>query len=391
MEIITKRIKDIKPYEKNPRKNDAAVEYVANSIREFGFKVPIVIDKDGTIVCGHTRWKAAKKLGMKEVPCIMADDLSPEQIKAFRLADNKVGELAEWDFDFLKEELEDIGEGFDMEDFGFLDDDWFSRKEKDGAARQEGNNEYNEFLDKFEDKKTTDDCYTPDNIYNAVAAWVEKEYGVNQKDFVRPFYPGGDYARYKYPEGCVVCDNPPFSILSEITKFYMEHGIRFFLFAPALTIFNSSSSSFCSICCNVSITYENGAKVSTSFVTNMDEALVKSCPELYHIVKDEDEKNTKSNRELPSYVYPDEVVTSAIVGYLSKYGVTWEARKSDAYFIRCLDEQKEAGKTLFGSGFLLSEKAAAEKAAREKVEAIMWHLSAREREIVKSLGGSHDA
>lgn len=118
MEIINKKLTEIKPYEKNPRRNDEAVEYVANSIKEFGFKVPIVIDKDGTIVAGHTRYKASKKLGLKEVPCIVADDLNEEQIKAFRLADNKVGEIAEWDFDLLDDELDDIFD-IDMGEFGF--------------------------------------------------------------------------------------------------------------------------------------------------------------------------------------------------------------------------------------------------------------------------------
>lgn len=118
MQLIIKKIDEIKPYEKNPRKNEAAVEYVANSIKEFGFKVPIVIDKDGIIVAGHTRHKAAKKLGLLEVPCIVADDLTEEQVKAFRLADNKVSEKAEWDFSLLADELLDI-EGLDMESFGF--------------------------------------------------------------------------------------------------------------------------------------------------------------------------------------------------------------------------------------------------------------------------------
>ena len=118
MEIITKKIDEVIPYEKNPRKNDDAVDYVAKSIEEFGFKVPIIIDKDNVIVTGHTRLKAAKKLGLKEVPTIMADDLTEEQIKAFRLADNKVGEYAEWDFDLLEDELDDIL-NIDMEEFGF--------------------------------------------------------------------------------------------------------------------------------------------------------------------------------------------------------------------------------------------------------------------------------
>ena len=118
MQIVEKKINDIKPYEKNPRKNDEAVEYVAKSIREFGFKVPIVIDKNGIIVAGHTRHKAAKQLGLKTVPCIIADDLSEEQIKAFRLVDNKTSEFAEWDYEALNYELDDIF-NIDMEDFGF--------------------------------------------------------------------------------------------------------------------------------------------------------------------------------------------------------------------------------------------------------------------------------
>ena len=115
------KISDLKPYEKNPRKNDEAVKYVAESIKSFGFKVPIVIDKENIIVAGHTRYKAAKKLKLKEVPCIIADDLTDKQIKAYRLADNKVAEMSEWDFDLLNEELEDLF-NFDMTAFGFEDE-----------------------------------------------------------------------------------------------------------------------------------------------------------------------------------------------------------------------------------------------------------------------------
>ena len=117
MDILNLGLEEIKPYEKNPRNNDNAVDAVAASIREFGFKVPIIIDKDNIIVAGHTRYKAAKKLGLKTVPCIKADDLTDEQVKAFRLADNKVAEQAEWDFELLNEELETIT--IDMEQFGF--------------------------------------------------------------------------------------------------------------------------------------------------------------------------------------------------------------------------------------------------------------------------------
>jgi DNA modification methylase len=119
MEIINRKVKDLIPYDKNPRKNDEAVKYVKASIEQFGFKVPIVIDADGVIVAGHTRLKAAKELGMKEVPCIVADDLNEEQIKAFRLADNMTASKSEWDVELLNTELLDLEANFDMSDFGF--------------------------------------------------------------------------------------------------------------------------------------------------------------------------------------------------------------------------------------------------------------------------------
>lgn len=118
MQISNVKISELKPYEKNPRKNDSAVNDVANSIKEFGFKVPIVIDTDNVIVAGHTRYKAAKQLNLDVVPCIIADDLTEEQIKAFRLADNKVAEKSEWDFNLLNVELDEIL-NIDMSDFGF--------------------------------------------------------------------------------------------------------------------------------------------------------------------------------------------------------------------------------------------------------------------------------
>ena len=133
MEVIEKKVSELKPYEKNPRRNDEAVKYVAASIEQFGFKVPLVVDRNGIIVAGHTRYKAALELGMEEVPCIIADDLTDEQIKAFRLADNKVGEIAQWDQELLNFELDGIDR--DMSDFGFIEladldvDDFFEDAE----------------------------------------------------------------------------------------------------------------------------------------------------------------------------------------------------------------------------------------------------------------------
>lgn len=121
MKVLNKKLSQLKPYENNPRNNDGAVKYVKASIEEFGFRVPIIIDRDGVIVCGHTRYLAAKELGLQEVPCIIADDLTPEQIRAFRLVDNKTQEIATWNLEILSEELSLIDSDIiNMQDFGFL-------------------------------------------------------------------------------------------------------------------------------------------------------------------------------------------------------------------------------------------------------------------------------
>ena len=152
MNVIVKKISEIKPYEKNPRRNDEAVEYVAESIRLFGWKQPIVIDKNGVIIAGHTRYKAAKKLGLKSIPCLVADDLTEEQVKAYRLADNKVSEAAEWDWDLLDEELDGLLD-FDMTVFGFdpPEDDEPDDEPKDNE-RERTNNAYN--LDEYDESRT---------------------------------------------------------------------------------------------------------------------------------------------------------------------------------------------------------------------------------------------
>ena len=386
MNIVEKNIDEIIPYINNPRKNDDAVDKVAASIREFGWKVPCVISKDNVIVTGHTRIKAAKKLGMTTVPCIVADDLTEAQIKAFRLVDNKVAEFSEWDFEKLGIEFE--GLDFELKDFGFeidFDDgsSFFSDRNRNDDSRQEGNDEYNEFLDKFENKKTTDDCYTPDNIYNAVADWVANEYGLNRDDFVRPFYPNGNYQEFKYPEGAVVVDNPPFSILAEILKWYTEQRIKFFLFAPSLTIITATACDLTYFTVGAQVTYENGANISTGFITNLDkEYRLRTAPDLWSAIKEQNDINLKErSKELPNYVYPDYVICPAQIMKIAHYEQDLRIRKVDCIIISDLDEQKKEGKTLFGKGLLLSEKAAAEKAA-----ARVWQLSDREMEIVKSLG-----
>ena len=132
------------------------------------------------------------------------------------------------------------------------------------------NPEYDAFVDKFKSKKTTDDCYTPPLIYDTIKEWVCKKYGIAPANIVRPFYPGGDYEHYEYPEGCVVLDNPPFSILARICEFYLDRGTAFFLFAPSLTALSGRKNvmRMNHIICDANITYENGATIRTAFVTS---------------------------------------------------------------------------------------------------------------------------
>lgn len=188
MDIVEKKIKDIKPYEKNARKNDEAVQYVAESIRQFGFKVPIVIDGNNIIVCGHTRYKASKELGLETVPCVVADDLTDEQIRAFRLADNKVSEFSEWDIGLLGDELTDILD-IDMTDFGFdfAEEEEEEEEEKHNEAERTGN-AYN--LSEYDENNTAgyyqmpvlEPCsYIPDDIigFNYALTSKNKDCGIH--------------------------------------------------------------------------------------------------------------------------------------------------------------------------------------------------------------------
>ena len=390
------KVKDLRPYEKNARKHEAAdVAAIAESIKAFGFRDPAgVWGPQNVIVEGHGRVLAARQLGITEVPCIRLDDLTDEQRRAYALAHNRTAELSSWDAEILPLELEELP-SYNMADFGFdiekVADSWFQERERMDDSRQEGNDEYNEFLDKFEPRKTTDDCYTPDLVYDAVADWVAKEYGLRRKNFVRPFYPGGDYQKETYAKNAVVVDNPPFSILSQILKWYKEHGIRFFLFAPTLTLFSSSSSTACAIPTGASVIYKNGASVNTSFLTNLEPegTRIRTAPTLNKVVQDASDETQKAlHKDLPKYSYPDYVITSAMVAHWSKYGIDFRLSVADSVQIEALDAQKEVGKAIFGKGYLLSERAAVEARAAASAAAAVdasgnnlvqtWELSEKE-------------
>jgi hypothetical protein len=280
----------------------------------------------------------------------------------------------------------------------FSDDE--TRHHSKKARIQNRDLSYQEFVEKFKPKKTTDDCYTPKNVYDAVAEWTAKEYGLNISDFVRPFYPGGDYKGFDYSGGKIVVDNPPFSILSEIIKFYVSYGIRFLLFAPTLSGLVRYAD-YCTVFpTGVDIEYENGAVVATSFVTNLDPHSIRArtVPALYEAVTDANDENRKSKRvELPRYVYPTNVITSAQMYPFARYGIELVIPREESMRISTLDAQKKIGKAIFGCGWLISEKVKAErekaereKAEREKAErekATVFDLSDEEMRLIEILNG----
>jgi len=251
--------------------------------------------------------------------------------------------------------------------------------------------EYAAFVEKFKPKKTTDDCYTPENVYEVVASYVERKYGRRREDFVRPFWPGADYERASYPPGCVVVDNPPFSILRRIVDFYLAREIDFFLFAPGLTAIGylrtrRDMERLCVIA-DAEITYENGATVRTAFLTTLEkEACAVAYPELTKQIARACTDNKKT-KQTDKYTYPPEVLTSAGLQYYAVNGVRFEVPKDCAMFMRELDAQRQTGKAIFGSGLLLSARAAAKnEAARAEAEKrIVWELSPRERKMVQML------
>ena len=225
---------------------------------------------------------------------------------------------------------------------------------------------YEGFVEKFEVKKTTDDCYTPKEVFDLVVEYVDSKYDLSGKQIIRPFYPGGDFEAIDYPGDCVVIDNPPFSIISKIVRFYTANNVKFFLFAPHLTLFNSADLCTC-IVVGGDITYENGATVKTSFLSNLfGSARIIGDAELHRKFKAIEARRKVA---LPKYEYPANVATVSSIQWIIERGISLQIDKKDAAHCRGLDSQKLHGKAIFGSGFLISDIAAAEKAAAEKAAA----------------------
>lgn len=249
--------------------------------------------------------------------------------------------------------------------------------------------DYEGFVKKFQTrKKTTDDCYTPPAIYEAVLSFVREDVGIpSHFEIARPFYPGGDYESYDYT-GKVVIDNPPFSILKRIVKFYQERGIQFFLFAPCLTCLSGDAKGMENYTAvflaasNNTLTYENGAKVSTAFVTNMlGDLKVWVSESLAEKIK----AATASGRgRLPKYSYPDEVFKAADSGLCAELKID----RADTLPVVALDCQRPHKKEVFGNGLLLTRRAAKaviDSKAAKAAEVIRWELSDREKSMIAEL------
>ena len=254
--------------------------------------------------------------------------------------------------------------------------------------------EYYNWLQKFEKRNTSDDTFTPPAVYEIILDYVNQHI-LNLDDLTveRPFYPDGDYQAHaqNYDENTVVIDNPPFSILSKIIDFYLQNNIKFFLFAPTMTVLSSMRNCDCTaIIAPNRITYDNGAVVDTAFITNLcGDVRVMTAPTLYNALKAlEQQKPT-----LPKYQYPPNVLMVNNLNKLCGAAIEFSVSANESFFISQLDSQKSHKKGLFGVGLLISDNKAKELQAKElqaKKNLINWELSDAECAIVESLGERND-
>lgn len=244
--------------------------------------------------------------------------------------------------------------------------------------------DYESFVAKFrEGPKTTDDTFTPRDVYEAVVRYVGEVFPLEGKEILRPFYPGGDYERASYPEDGVVIDNPPFSMFTKICAFYAARRIPFFLFGPGLTI-----ASCCKYCTAVvvgrQLTFANGAAVKCNFASNLfGDTMIMTAPRLDRLLAACPSQNVKAG--LPRYAYPEELLSVSDMQTICSGGVDFRVGRSEAAVVRKLDNMpREKRGGLFGDHFLLS--AAKAKAKAEADRTIHVALSPRERRVVDGLG-----
>lgn len=268
------------------------------------------------------------------------------------------------------------------------------RKKRNGGSQSSiVFHDYESFVAKFQDiPKTTDDCFTPPDVYEAVVKYVGTVTDLTGRQILRPFFPGGDYENAEYPEDGVVIDNPPFSIFTKVVAFYSAHKIPFFLFGPGLTI--ASCCKYCTaVIVSEQITFENGAKVKCNFASNLyGDLIITTACMLDSLLRECPSQNVKAN--LPIYAYPDELLSVSAMQTIAKGGEDFAVRRCECEVVRDLDCHPNKG--LFGDHFLLpvtlgAAKEAARKRAQEAAQeaarkAIKIKLSPREQRIVNRLG-----
>lgn len=228
--------------------------------------------------------------------------------------------------------------------------------------------DYEGFVEKFKPKKTTDDCYTPPAVYEVLLKWVDDNImPLEGKNIVRPFWPGADYTAREYGPDDVVIDNPPFSCLAKICRWYTARGVKYFLFAPSLTLFSSSLDGETYIVTNTNLIFENGAKINISFRTNMlgGRPRVSVRGDLYEYLTAV-QKALLPSKKCRQIIHPDCVITSATLGRLAVRGICIDFNPEDTHYVRKLDNAQGG---VYGGGYLLSERAAAMRAAAERVAA----------------------
>lgn len=263
-------------------------------------------------------------------------------------------------------------------------------------TRQVKLTDYDGFVDKFKPKLTTDDCYTPPQIYEIIKDWAVEKYGLQGRTILRPFKPGGDYESEEYPKNCVVIDNPPFSILRKIKDFYITNHVDFVLFAPTLTLFSSADNTVNYVQVNAPIRYHNGAVVNTSLVTNLGDNLIETAPDLRRRIMEAQRKSPiKANTSVKKYMYPEHVISSALLDKYVKHVQPFVLKRSEAYFVRTLDSQRASKKGIYGGGFFISSKAVERlkqclqsplvEGCTDTPHPTKWELSEREKQIIKAL------
>lgn len=242
--------------------------------------------------------------------------------------------------------------------------------------------DYDSFMAKFADNpKTTDECWTPEDVYNAVVEYVGTITDMSGRQILRPFYPGGDYLNAEYPDDGIVIDNPPFSMFTSIVQFYTRERIPFFLFGPGMSIMSAAPYCTC-VFISETLRFTNGASVRVNFASNLfGDTIATTAPLLDRLIRKCPSQDTKAN--LPNYEYPPEVVSASDLQTICRGGIEFALRRGECMILRTLDNHPK--KNLFGN-HLLTTCANGEAKAKAKAKDIKYiELSERERKIIGRL------